>query len=110
MAMKDGFDPDDPLRLFLSYEPEAGIGRDRAAISLRFVMAGIFCCNSNNDWYFDSISAKSGDALCWRHTFARRIWAAAWRRRVDAKHPIGRSIKRWRGGAADREGHSDPRS
>jgi hypothetical protein len=42
MATKDGFDPDDPLPLFLSAdEPEAAIGRDRAVISLRFVMASI---------------------------------------------------------------------
>jgi hypothetical protein len=42
MATKDGFDPDDPLPLFLSADqPEAAIGRDRAVISLRFVMASI---------------------------------------------------------------------
>jgi hypothetical protein len=40
MATKDGFDPDDPLPLSLSAD-EAGIGGDRAVISLRFVMASI---------------------------------------------------------------------
>ena len=42
MATKDGFDPNDALPLFLSAEePEPRIGGDRAAISPRFVLAGI---------------------------------------------------------------------
>ena len=42
MATKDGFDPDDPLPLFLSAdEPEPGIESDRAVVSLRFLMASI---------------------------------------------------------------------
>ena len=42
MATKNGFDPDDALPLFLSAEePEPRIGGDRAAISPRFVLAGI---------------------------------------------------------------------
>jgi hypothetical protein len=41
MATKDGFDPGDPLPLFLSDEAEAGIGGDRAVFSLRFLMASI---------------------------------------------------------------------
>lgn len=41
MAMKDEFDPNDPLPIFLSDEPEPGIGRDGAVISPRFVIASI---------------------------------------------------------------------
>ena len=43
MATKDGFDPDDPLPLFLSAdEPEPGIESDRAVVSLRFPSWRVF--------------------------------------------------------------------
>ena len=42
MAMKDGFDPDTPLPLFLSAdETDQGIGNDEAIISLRGLVASI---------------------------------------------------------------------
>src|ERR1700739_2136183 len=41
-ATKYGFDPGDPLPLFLSAdEPEQGIGNDKAVISLRGLMASV---------------------------------------------------------------------
>jgi hypothetical protein len=42
MATEDGFDPGDPLPLFLSaYEPEQGNGNGKTVISLRSLMASI---------------------------------------------------------------------
>jgi hypothetical protein len=42
MASEDGFDPGDPLPLFLSAdEPEHGIGNDKAVISLRGLLASL---------------------------------------------------------------------
>jgi len=39
MATKDGFDPGDPLPLFLSAdEPDQGIGNDKPVIPLRGLM------------------------------------------------------------------------